>query len=162
MPPHYIPPLLRQLSVAFCVTTIALSSHVIAKEQAPLSVKSSTTEKTNNLLDRSTILVSSPYWTIVPKGSVIHVPKNLERKILQTPKGKFITYTKFLSRNSSWLYSYPIDLDYARGNKRFEKSRFDRIPQINKIVITTYKRGPITLHKNAYPLPEAQSTTTSN
>ena len=144
--PYFI---LSKFSLLACL--VILNTNVATSKPKLSPTVTQTTIKKSNLYDRASLLGSGNYWTIVPKKSVINLPDSLRGKIIPAPKGKYIAFSKFLSRNSRWLHAYPISLDYARGKKSLDKYRFDALKRSNKIVITTHKKDPISLHKNAHP-----------
>lgn len=133
---------------------VLFSANVVTAKPKITPKVTQTSVKKNSLYDRATILGSGNYWTIVPKKSVINLPDSLRGKIIPAPKGKYLAFSKFLSRNPRWLHAYPINLDYARGKKSLDKHRFTSLKRSNKIVITTHKKDPISLHKNAFPQSE--------
>lgn len=115
------------------------------------------------LLNQVTILSDRGHWTTVTKGSVIHVPVRLEHKISTSPKGKYLPFRKFLSKNSIWLHGYPISYDLCFGKKKLDEHSWERIQQIPKIVITTSRsKQPLSIHSDSIPKEDDTSSIVNN
>lgn len=143
-------------NVTIAALHLLLSSSLVCAESARERASDSVTaSEENQLYSKATILGSGQHWTVVPKKSIINLPYDLAARILPSPKGKYLAFHTFLTRNSSWLQAYPVSQDCAKGNKRVDKHSLNNLLSSNKIVVITYKKVPISLHKNAYPVEDA-------
>ena len=79
----------------------------IAIVENPKPLQKIRSDQSQSLLDRSTVLVYRGHWTLVPKGSVLHVPLNLKSRIGKGGQGDLLPWPDFLSRNRTWLRAHP-------------------------------------------------------
>lgn len=68
------------------------------------TIKPIITIKKHSLIGSSVLLGHRGYWTLVPKGSVIHTPDRHKDKIIDKPKGKLLSWKQFLRENYGWLH----------------------------------------------------------
>lgn len=142
-------PTLTKLSINYVKIIIAVFV-VISCTNERSSAKSET--KTENLSKRFTVLSSGKTWTIVPRKSVIHVPKHMQKKISEKqPNSKFLSFKQFSRKHSGWLHTFPVSEDQSFGRKEIAESRWKTLTGLSKIVITTYNKNPVSLHDKARP-----------
>jgi hypothetical protein len=73
---------------------------------------------TNSLYTKSIILSDGVCHTLVPIGSVLHLPANLRSHVLAAPQGEFLLWPKFLERNAAWLGAKEVPLKMAQGDAK--------------------------------------------
>jgi len=109
-----------------------------------------------SLIGSSTLISDGRNWTLLPKGSVVHIPEMHKKKIVSKPVGKLMEWKKFLTRNGSWIQTYPVEMKQAQGKESLNKEKFLRFQKLNKIVVATCASGPISVSKDAFPKDETQ------
>jgi hypothetical protein len=107
------------------------------KNQAP-AIQSS--------LWRNSIIISDgEKFTLVPVGSILHLPANLRPRIIAKPQGDFTFWPSFLKRNQTWLGAKEVSLSLSRGNVREADALQKSLVGNPRLLIATYKGGPITI-----------------
>ena len=125
--------------MAASFATLLVSSAVLHAEEKDSTRGFSKREK-KGLLETSIILHSRGKLALVPKGSIIVLPKDLESKIAtNTTKGKLVSWKKFLSANGSWIHMFPVSFDQAIGKATITLEQQKSLRQLNKLVIA--RRG---------------------
>lgn len=121
------------------------------------------TIKKHSLIGNSTLLASSRYWTLVPKGSVIHIPTHLKDRIVIKPKGKLLNWSDFLRKNYGWLHVQEIKMSQAKGRNKINQKAIEAYQSIGKIVVATCAKGPISVAPDALkPPPKVDLKDTKN
>ncbi len=111
------------------------------------------------LIGNSTLLASSGKWTLVPKGSVLYVPKSLNSKIVTKPKGKLLSWNDFIARNGSWIHLASVKMKQAQGREIISQEMIKQYSRLGKIVIATYSKAPISVSTKALIPPEQEELT---
>jgi hypothetical protein len=101
---------------------------------------------TGNPLGRSTVLAQGAYWTIVPKGAVIHVPDNFRARVGAEPKGTLLRWKDFSIRNRGWIHTQPVSFSQAAGKTPLSQETLDHNKKLARVVVAVHRGGPITLH----------------
>ena len=83
--------------------------------------------------------------TIIPKGSLIYLPAKDKSKVIETPSGKFVFWPDFFEKNQSWLWTYEVSLEQAKGLKPIPEAKLEAFKQIGRTVVATYKKSPISI-----------------
>ena len=84
-------------------------------------------KKEQGYYENSTIISVSGVHTVVPKGSVLHVPPSLAGMIVKSPKGKLLGWPQFREKNIRYINTYEVPLEVAKGQAvaaNQAKSRF--------------------------------------
>lgn len=108
-----------------------------------------------SVVARSTILHDGKHWTLVPNGSVVHVPETLKAKVNSRPVGTLLPWSDFLARNGAWLKAAEISFDQAAGNEALPETSLADWKRSDKMVVTVHHMGPISV------LPPSPDTTTA-
>lgn len=107
------------------------------KNQAP-AIQSS--------LWRTSIIISDgEKFTLVPVGSILHLPAKLRSCIVAKPQGDFTFWPSFLKRNQAWLGAKEVSLSLSRGNVREAEALQKSLVGDPRLLVATYKGGPITV-----------------
>ncbi len=109
--------------------------------------------KGQSILAESVLLGNGRNWTLVPKGSVLHLPENLEKHILENAEGEIMPWQKFLARNRSWLTTAEVDMDTATGRKPIPDSKLKAWTRTGSIVVAIHRGGAISVRRK----PESES-----
>jgi len=105
-----------------------------------------------SILADSILLGDGRHWTIVPKGSVLCMPKALENHILKNGEGEILTWRQFLARNRSWLTVSEVDMDTAAGRTPIPKERLEAMEKTGLVVVAVHRGGAISVRRK----PEAK------
>lgn len=99
----------------------------------------------SSLWSRSIILTDGEMFTLVPIGSILHVPPALQNRVAAAPVGKFTIWPHFLKRNEAWLGGTDVTLEMSRGDARAARTLLKSIAKDTRILVALYKGGPITI-----------------
>ena len=105
-----------------------------------------------SIIAQSTILSDGTYWTLVPTGSVLHVPKQHQDRVIKQPAGKLLNWTQFSGRNRGWLGTQDVDLETAAGQKPLDEAAVDSWIKRGTIVVAVHRGGAISVKT---PKPES-------
>lgn len=104
-------------------------------------------KKEQGYYENSTIISVSGVHTVVPKGSVLHVPPSLAGMIVKSPKGKLLGWPQFREKNIRYINTYEVPLEVAKGQQRIKGSLKREFNGNNKIVVAVYNKNPVTVLK---------------
>jgi hypothetical protein len=121
--------------------------------------KSIVRPREESILAQSTILSDGTYWTLVPKGAVLHIPATRKASVDARPVGTLLPWADFLSRNFAWLGTCDLSLDQAAGNQPLAAGLADNWSKLGKVVVAVHLAGPISVRPAA---PAAINTTTAS
>ncbi|MEN3943768.1 hypothetical protein WJU23_20880 [Prosthecobacter sp. SYSU 5D2] len=99
----------------------------------------------SSLWARSIILTDGEMFTLIPVGSILHVPPALQNRVAAAPVGKFTLWPHFLKRNSAWLGGTDVTLEMSRGDARAARTLLQSIAKDTRLLVAVYKGGPITI-----------------
>ncbi|MDB6116935.1 MAG: hypothetical protein JWO08_716 [Verrucomicrobiaceae bacterium] len=119
-----------------------------AKFEALMASKGKPVDKTapsmeNSLWMHSLILFDGEKFTIIPEGSILHLPKALQSKVVSKAQGDFTFWPNFLKRNVSWLAAKEVPLAMARGDSKVAQTVIAGIAGDPRALVAVYKGGPI-------------------
>lgn len=106
-----------------------------------------------SILGSSVILGNGHHWTLVPKGSVLHLPDALKSHILDQPSGEIMAWTQFLARNRSWLTTSEVSLETASGELPIPPAKSKSWTRGGNIVVAVHRGGAISVRQPAKPAP---------
>lgn len=98
-----------------------------------------------SLLASSEIFCHAGKATLVPKGAVIHVPKNLADRLGMREGVKFTTFMNFMAENRSWITTTPVTRKQAEGKEPLPESLLKSFAKESRIVVATLQEGPISV-----------------
>lgn len=110
-----------------------------------------------SILAQSTILSDGTFWTLVPKGAVLHVPAAHQGKVEAKPVGTLVPWADFLAKNFAWLGTCDIDLAQAAGTRPMAADLPATWGKLGKVVVAVHFAGPISV-KPAPAATENQPT----
>lgn len=99
----------------------------------------------SSLWTNSIILADDEKFTLVPVGSILHLPAELRVHVAASPKGEFTFWPSFLKRNTAWLAAREVSLSLSRGNAQEAKALLKSLSYDKHLIVATYKGGPITI-----------------
>lgn len=105
----------------------------------------------SSLWTKSIILTDGEKFTLIPIGSILHLPAGLRSHVVAKPVGEFTFWPNFLRRNSAWLAPHEVSLEMARGDSRQAKAVLASIARDHRLLVAVYKEGPVTVLE---PAPE--------
>ena len=133
---------------------------ILAFTSLPLHVDAATTEEKkatttkkevakkpqlSSFYRSSHILVSRGKHTVIPKGSIIHLPAKDKAKISEKPSGKFVFWPDFIKKNQNWIWTYEITENQAKGLQPIPESKLEEFAKLNRMVVATYQKSPINI-----------------
>jgi hypothetical protein len=98
-----------------------------------------------SLLAVSDVICFNGLATMVPKRSVLHVPKNLTDRIGMQDGARFVDFQEFISKNRAWLTSSAVTRAQAEGNEPMSEGVVKSFAKETRIVVATYYEGPISV-----------------
>ncbi len=107
-----------------------------------------------SVIEQSVILCDGTYWTLVPIGSVLHVPAKHQDRVVKQPAGKLLNWQQFLGRNRSWLGTEDVDIATAAGQTPITKEAESTWAQRGSVVVAVHRGGAISVKR---PEPEAET-----
>jgi len=110
-----------------------------------------------SILAQSSILNDGSFWTLVPKGAVLHIPAGHQAKVDAKPVGTLLPWADFLARNFAWLGTCDIDLAQAAGTRPMAADLPETWGKLGKVVVAVHFAGPISV-KPAAPAAGNQPT----
>lgn len=99
----------------------------------------------SSLRTRSAVLSFGEFWTMVPKGAVLHIPSSLASRVNVEPQGTLISWSDFMARNRGWLRVHPVEMAQARGESPVSEESLEAINNSSQVVIATFQNGPISV-----------------
>jgi hypothetical protein len=135
--------------------TPTLKSHLSAKAR-PLTNQAPPVQ--SSLWRNSIILSDGEKFTLVPVGSILHLPSELRARVIAKPQGDFTFWPSFLQRNAAWLAAKEVSLKLSRGNAQEANALLKSLSHDPHLVVATYKGGPITILEPASASPGVKPT----
>lgn len=99
----------------------------------------------SSLYRKSIILFDGKNHTVVPVGSVLHLPPAHRNKILEKPQGPFTFWPAFLERNENWLGAWEVPLRMALGDQELAASVLSKTSTDSRLLVSVYRGGPISI-----------------
>ena len=106
-----------------------------------------------SLMAGSHILTHRGHWTIVPKGSILHIPTRYQKMVAKSPQGELVSWTKFLRLNQGWVQTLPMNQQQASGQSPISPQTLKAQRSAGKVIITTLSKRP-----TAAPKPTSSVT----
>jgi hypothetical protein len=130
-----------------------LLNHELAKVVAPESIaKKKRVNELGGLVQRSTILAYGGFWTLVPKGSVLHVPPIFLSRLSSHPDGKLLPWSDFYNRNRGWIFIQPVGIANARGEVALSEKIAESNKAVGRVVVAVLHNGPISVKAPLSPV----------
>lgn len=109
------------------------------------------------LVSRSQILSHGGHWTLVPKGALLQVPPAFQSRVVNKPAGKLLSWADFYARNRGWIFTQPVEIAIARGEKPLNEQMVKNHRHQGRIVVAVMHNGPISVKA-----PKTQNNSPSN
>jgi hypothetical protein len=109
----------------------------------------------SSLLTSSIVLSDGEAFTLVPVGSVLHLPPSYRNRVLEKPEGTFTFWPAFLAKNTSWLTAKEVPLKMAKGDAKAGEAIMRAVSMEPKVVVSVYKGGPISILE---PVPGSENS----
>lgn len=114
-----------------------------------------------DFMSSSEFLCFGDAMTLVPKGAVLLVPKNLAARLSRQPDVRLVNWSKFYSANRSWITTTEVSSDQAEGNVSLSEETNILNAKNGKVVVATYKGNPISVLPLKAPSTVTSTTPTS-
>ena len=119
-------------------------------EQRPIELVSNSKTSIRNSLQKSDIIAFNGKWTFLPKGAIIHIPKQFEARVVREPQGEMLSFPEFLRKNYAWVKTETVteeqileEDEAAKLKEKFVKSGF--------LVVATRNGSPVSVQKGNNP-----------
>lgn len=93
----------------------------------------------------SDTLCFGDFMILIPKGSIILIPKNLAVRLNVTPKAQLVPWSVFYPANRSWITTFELSPEQAAGTMPVSKDTIDSLAKAGKLVVTIFKGNPISI-----------------
>ena len=127
------------------------------KAQEPRGPRPSTNTE-NTLLSRSIVLFDGEKCTLIPLGSILHLPEAHRSQVVSKPQGAFTAWPNFLKRNASWLAAKEVPLAMAKGDAKAAESVLREVAAEDHVVVSVYKGVPIMILEPAFVAEKQPAT----
>jgi hypothetical protein len=117
----------------------------------PIEMKAITSGKTDSLISRSAILSQGGSWTIVPKESVLNVPRHLSMHVNGERTGQLVSWAEFYAKNRGWLKVQNVELAQARGDEALAEETVRGYRESGHVVVAVCHKGPISMKPPRVP-----------
>ncbi len=112
-------------------------------------------QASTRLQDRSIILSDGQTFTLLPLGSILHLPAALRGRVVAKPAGNFLLWPAFLERHADWLIAQEVPLAMARGDAKIAAQVLAPLVAEKRLVVAVYRKGPISILEAAPPAAKA-------
>ena len=119
----------------------------IAAKTTPLSAPPPSTQ--SSLLTSSILISDGENFTLVPIGSVLHLPANLRSRIISQPQGDVLMWPDFLQKNAAWITAKEVTLPMSRGDAKAAAPILKDVSTETRLVVAVYRNCPITILEQA-------------
>lgn len=114
------------------------AAQTIPVTAAPPSTQSS-------LLTSSILISDGESFTILPLGSVLHLPVSLRPHIITRPTGDVLMWPDFLQKNPALITVKEVPLPMSRGEIKPTAAMLSEMSNESRIVVAVYRGCPITI-----------------
>lgn len=99
-----------------------------------------------SFIGQSEILSDGTRWTLLPKGSLLHVPGSMSSRIGTKPSsGQLVVWADFLAANRAWIASEEVSFDQASGKTAIAADHSAFWPKQGKVIVAVHQGGPISV-----------------
>jgi hypothetical protein len=99
----------------------------------------------SSLLTSSILISDGDKFTIVPIGSVLHLPASLRSRVIARPQGDILMWPDFLQKNTAWITAKEVPLPVSRGEMKAPAALIREFSNEVRIVVAVYHGCPITI-----------------
>ncbi len=115
----------------------------------------SVVNRPSDLISRSEILSFNGIATLLPKRSVLQIPKSLVSRMGLQDGVKIKTWTDFYSVNRNWITTVEVSRAQAEGKLPMAEDTQTQISKSGSVVVATYNGNPISVLPLKVPPPDA-------
>ncbi len=112
-------------------------------------------QASTRLSERSIILSDGETHTLLPPGSILHLPAPLRARVVAQPVGRFLLWPAFLERHADWLTAQEVPLAMAKGDAKAAAAVLAPLSGEKRLVVAVYRKGPISILEAAPPAAKA-------
>ncbi len=105
----------------------------------------STENAPKDIIKDSDILCLNGAATLIPKRAVLNLPDRFAGYFKMKEGAKILTFPAFYAANRGWIMTYEVSIEQAFGKKPFDKKKMKWIKKSGRVVVATFKGGPITV-----------------
>jgi hypothetical protein len=98
-----------------------------------------------DLISKSAILCLGGNLTLIPKKSVIYVPKQFAGRLTPTDYANVLTWVDFFPLNRGWISTMEVTMAQAEGKEPLTAADLDKITKSGNVVVATLDGNPITV-----------------
>lgn len=97
------------------------------------------------ILGSSDVLCFNGLVTLVPKGSIIQIPKNLADRLKYQPGAKLLPWPDFYALNRGWITTVEVSMAQAEGESPLTEDTQKKMVKSGNLMIATYQGGLISV-----------------
>lgn len=98
-----------------------------------------------DFMNSSEFLCFGDALTLVPKGAVLLVPKNLASRLKKQFGVRLVNWSEFYPANRSWITTTEVSSDQAEGKVPLSEETNILNAKSGKLVVATYSGNPISV-----------------
>ena len=98
-----------------------------------------------DLIATSDFLSFQGMSTLIPKRSIIHIPKNYKSRIQFERGSNLVIWPTFFRSNRGWIKAMEVTREQAQGKEPFDEKVAENLSKSSMLVVATYKGGPISV-----------------
>jgi len=119
--------------------------------KAPEGEDPSVVNRPKDILEDSDIFSYLGQATLVPKGAVLHFPKELESRGGFKEQSKFVQWTDFFAANRAWIRTVSVSREQAMGHAPMDEEVVKSFAKEKRLVVATFYEGPISVTRYEDP-----------
>lgn len=98
-----------------------------------------------DLASHSTFLQFGNQYTLVPKGSVLHVPEKFASSIVTAPTGSFVPWNEFQTAHRASISRFDVTVDQASGKTPLDADKLEIAKRSGCLLVAVYQAGAISV-----------------
>ena len=102
-------------------------------------------KKPADLVEQSDIISFRGKSALIPKDAIVYVPERLSDRLRMEESSQIVGWSKFYYPNRSWIRTVEVSLAQVTGEEPLAQGMQEMMERSGKIVVATYKGGPITV-----------------
>lgn len=102
-------------------------------------------KKPADLVEQSDIISFRGKSALIPKDAIVFVPERLSDRLKMEESSQIVGWSKFYYPNRSWIRTVEVSLAQVTGEEPLAQGMQEMMERSGKIVVATYKGGPITV-----------------
>lgn len=98
-----------------------------------------------DLIGSSDFLCSLGKMTLIPKGSVLHMPDRLSDRARPKDNLQIVTWPDFFVKNRSWITTIEVSRLQAEGKQAISEQKMEGLLQTGDVIVATMGGSPISV-----------------